>query len=551
MISTSPPSGQSSTPKPRRFSGSRRLYFWLLAGALLAGSLVRLPGVFWGSNFPGGWQGHHPDEYTHLVNAEMILEPSAEPRWPPNPYPKGLAGLVAAPVIAVRAATGGGQVFSAPPPSIPTLMTLGRLVSVLMGVATILLVWATARRLFRDPRIALAAAWFTALGGLHVTQSHFFVSDVPAVFALLLGLYLLLVDLQSGEEKGVEAMRWAALAFGAAFGLKFFVAGLPSLALIAVWRRPRWRRILHAAVFFIVGLVVVNLGYFTPWDFYNAFAGGTTAQQYQFSRWISGVLYLIESPVVMGLPFAVLAAAGTIILARKLWSARRTKIVEVVLVILLPAILQLGPVVLLADHFPRHLVPFIPWAAMAAGWALIRGAERVGRGRHRVAWVAVPVFAYMTVFVVDGERAFIQDPRNQAAEWLLENVEPGTPIWWNRHGSALPFEHQRFPEDGRPEYVVIEMLDANHYLRGVSLRNTRPRDVARIFGSRTQDRVDALQGLFTGESGYERIARFQVGYFMPEYVWTNALIGDRSRSYVTEIVLFRRASPGPPSTESG
>ena len=98
----------------------------------------------------------------------------------------------------------------------------------------------------------------------------------------------------------------------------------------------------------------------------------------------------------------------------------------------------------------------------------------------------------------------------------------------------------RYPEDGRPEYIVIEMLDANHYLRGMRLDGGMPTDVDHVFGSRTQERVDALQGLFTGAAGYEEVIRFGEGYVMPEYAWTSRLIGDRSRNYVTEIVVFRR-----------
>ncbi|MFN0071248.1 MAG: hypothetical protein ACKVVP_07130, partial [Chloroflexota bacterium] len=60
---------------------------WLLLAAVLVGLAVRTPGVFWGSNFPPGWSGHHPDEYTHLIYAEMLIAPNQTPRWQPLPYP--------------------------------------------------------------------------------------------------------------------------------------------------------------------------------------------------------------------------------------------------------------------------------------------------------------------------------------------------------------------------------------------------------------------------------------------------------------------------------
>ena len=71
-----------------------------LAAALVVGLLVRAPGVLWGSNFPTGWYGHQMStSSTHLVNTEMLINPLSPPRWPPHPYPKGLAAHVAPPLL--------------------------------------------------------------------------------------------------------------------------------------------------------------------------------------------------------------------------------------------------------------------------------------------------------------------------------------------------------------------------------------------------------------------------------------------------------------------
>ena len=53
-----------------------------------------------------------------------------------------------------------------------------------------------------------------------------------------------------------------------------------------------------------------------------------------------------------------------------------------------------------------------------------------------------------------------------------------------------------------------------------------------------------MQALFQGSSEYREVARFGEGYFMPEYVLVDWLIGNRSRNYLSEIAIFRRDQPG-------
>ena len=54
----------------------------------------------------------------------------------------------------------------------------------------------------------------------------------------------------------------------------------------------------------------------------------------------------------------------------------------------------------------------------------------------------------------------------------------------------------------------------------------------------SQERVDAYQVLFKGQTEYREVARFGEGYFMPEYLLADALLGNRSRNYISEVVIF-------------
>lgn len=518
----------------RALVGVRHGAAWLtvvLAVALVA----RIPGVFWGANFPLGWAGHHPDEFTHLVNAEMLIDPSAPPRWEPHPYPKGTAAVVAAPIVAARVGSGNAD---APLPRAATIITFGRVASVVFGTLTVLVVALLAFRIFGDGRVGLVAGGMTALGGLHVTQSHFFLADVPGLFWFLLALYFLLIDLDEQTADDREWLQWAAFASGIAFGTKFLVAGLPALALAVVLRPPRMRRLLGAAIFAAAGYAVVNLFSFTLSDLYEALTRGV-GDPYVYDRWFGALLYAIELPSVISLPLTILGASGVVVLAVRYARLPRRQRLVLGLVVILPLVANLYLIVFKVDHFPRHLVQLLPWLILPAAWALVRLADSLAE--HGVARpiVVVPVFVWLAAFVADGERAFIADPRNDAARWLVENVPDGGEYWWNRHPLS-GYQHRRFPERGRPPVLVIEMLDANHYLSGIGWKGSYPADARNVFDAVSQERVEQMQALHRGSSEYREVARFSVGYVMPEYWLTDRLIGDRSRSYVTDVLVFRR-----------
>lgn len=90
------------------------------------------------------------------------------------------------------------------------------------GIA-ILLVSAIGRDALGDVRAGLYAAWLLALGGLHVTQGHFFLADVPATTWLLVTSWLLWRDLTLSGPDDHESLRWAAFAAASAVAFKFFV----------------------------------------------------------------------------------------------------------------------------------------------------------------------------------------------------------------------------------------------------------------------------------------------------------------------------------------
>ncbi len=528
---------------------------WLLI-ALVTAAAVRIPGVFWGDNFPGAFRGHHVDEWTHVVNSELLVDPQTPPRWHPNPYPKGMAAHVAIPVLIGRVVT--GQPLTKPTsmelrdryaPSERTLLFIGRGVNVVYGTLTVLIVWLLARRLLRREDVALVAAWFAALGGLHVSQSHFFLADVGAIFWFLLATWLLLRDL---DEAGRHPLAYAlaAAAMGASVGMKLYVVGLPALGLAALMRGPRLTRLVQGAAFFLAAFVGVNLLSYTPADILKTMTAGITGKDLLdpsgFPR-----IYGLELLASIGAPVALLALGGVgIALITALRSLTSRLAVNVLLCIALPACLHAGmlffklPGLGRFDPFPRHLLPLFPWLWILAAWAIgviARQAKAEGRG---ILWLAVPVLLWQAGLVVDGEKGYVIEPRNEAMRWLSANAVKGSTLYWPAYEKDETTRlglvaGKFFHEGGKPDTIVAEMYRVNHFLSGTGPRESYPRDYRRVFDGQSQQLLDAWQALFRGQAGYRRVTTFSENYWMPEFRLADRLLGNRSRNYLTELVIFK------------
>jgi 4-amino-4-deoxy-L-arabinose transferase-like glycosyltransferase len=526
----------------------------LLAAALLA-LLARLPGLWWGDDFPGGFHGHHVDEWTHVVNAEVLIDPKSPPRWHPNPYPKGLAAHVAVPVL-VKQKLGGRDFGSAAesrarvvPPD-RTLILFGRAWSVLYGVLTVVVLWFFARRLTGSRTIADLAAFLLALGGLHVSQSHFFVADVPALFWTLLATHLMLVDLDARGEKPF-ALPLAALATGVAAGLKLAVAGIPVLVLVALLQPKRLLRLAQAAAFFTCGVVGVNFGSYTPVDLQKTLAAGiASAARYEIPDLLR--LYGLELLASLGAPVLLLAALGLGAALRAAFApGAGPRRLHVAVLVLVPLAIQGLAMLRKLDPFPRHLLPFFPWLVLLAAFALRLLLARLGARRGVTAAVLAAVFLWQAALVADGERNYLTEPRNAAMRWIesVSDLPKGAAVTWpsfEKELAARGFDPTKTVEQGRPDVIVAELYSWNHFLSGAGLRESYPRDWRDVFDAKSQtdassqQRLDAHQAVFRGTAGYREAARFDEGYWMPELRLADRVLGNRSRNYLTGIVIFRR-----------
>ena len=214
------------------------LIFALLAVLLVAG-FFRLRGLRWDAACPpeaapqeaGCAETHlHPDERFLTMVATALELPASFSAYldtetsPANPHNRGYGffayGLF--PVLSVKTIASAFDLNG-----YDQIHLVGRVVSALCSVLTVLLVFVLGRRLY-DPWIGLMAALLLALAVLPIQQAHFFTVDSMATTASMLALLFAVEISRHGRWRDFFAF---GLVLGLAVAIKVSVA---SLALLAV-----------------------------------------------------------------------------------------------------------------------------------------------------------------------------------------------------------------------------------------------------------------------------------------------------------------------------
>jgi len=338
---------------------------------------------------------------------------------------EGMAALAAVATGAVASFDAFQREFFVDPTRV---YVAGRLLTALLGTATVAATFALARRI-AGPVAGLTAALAVAVSPLHVRDSHYVKHDVPVTLLIVLAYlaYDKLWRVFPSETGTFETVRtgeviWAAVVTGLAFSTHYYAI---FLAIPLAWsaarraaspgdavRRVALAALVSAAVFFlcspfilaepgtairdmqanrqiVVDRAVGSLGY------------GATLARY-------GVMLVqdtLEWPLVL---FAVLGVMST--------DARRA------------AWLLAFPVpffFFIASTYPasRYLIPIVPFLAIFAGIA----AARVARWNPVAPWILVPALALLPLLTSLRTDRFIRqtDTRTLARAFVEAHV-PGS-----------------------------------------------------------------------------------------------------------------------------
>ena len=254
---------ESSQHKPARTAW---VYILLLIAVLLGAAYFRLTGIDWGEN-----QYLHPDErFMIWVGTDISptitteTETGADKSWisfseyfdtansPLNPNNRGHGFYVYGtfPLFITRMAVEwifGHSGFD-------EMTQVGRALSVLADLLTILVVFLIADRIY-DKRVGLLAAAFSAAVVMQIQQAHFFTMDAFLLFFMTLALYFAVeisVDRRGWDTAAKFSLLrlikhplfWYSLAFGVAYGMAMAskINALPIALLLPAAFVLRWLR---------------------------------------------------------------------------------------------------------------------------------------------------------------------------------------------------------------------------------------------------------------------------------------------------------------------
>ena len=410
-----------------------------LAAIVFAGAAIRLSAIAWGDPFV-----YHPDEWL-VVKSALTMVWTRD--WNPHNffYPMFLTDLEAVVVAAqhllfgMPLATGQPWLFDseALPAQFPAFLA-GRILVTSMGLATIVVTYAVARRL--GGRVSgLLAATVVAVAPLHVLDSRYAVTDVPVTLSCVLALWASVRAWQAPERTGWWVVAAAFVGLAAATKWNAAMVGIVPLLLYLASRPrpPRLTALLRSRTpYLMAGAAALVLIIVTP-AIVLAPREVMSYQELQAAiygqvRWNSqadGLLYQLHA-VTFRWPWI----GGAWLLSGLLWlvwkggAVGRAMIVYVALMTVVHAIPP--------THFERNLLPVLPFLAIGAAIGMVRAAEwtkgrlvRVGARPARlvaigaaVILVSASVLPAMSSNLDEARRLRQGDTRTVAREWILDHI---------------------------------------------------------------------------------------------------------------------------------
>ena len=376
----------SQSNRNRKKQKNHRLLLSILfLYVLVAASYFRFSGLFWGEN-----QYLHPDE-RFLVWVGSDISPvknlseyfnTAESSLNPHNRGHGFYVYGTLPMFLARYVVEGVFGHS----GFDEMTQVGRALSSLADLVTVLLVYLVAKRLY-DQRVAVLAAAFSAAAVLQIQQSHFFTMDTFITMFSFLAFYFAVLVVTSGTKEAssqeeqiepdldeenayeIRSRSWVkdfffdplflpSLGFGIALGMAVasklnaapMALVLPAAMLIHVFAQPpekRERRALQAIVYLMIAAFVSLLVFriFQPYAFSGpGFFGvkpnpqwvqNITEQRAQSSRnvdfppamqWARRSIWFSFQNMVewgLGLPLGIVAWAGFLWAGWRLFMDRR------------------------------------------------------------------------------------------------------------------------------------------------------------------------------------------------------------------------------------
>ena len=311
---------------------------------------------------------------------------------------------------------------------------------------------------------------------MHVRESHFVLTDVPATFFATLTFLLSLV---AHEKATTKAFMWAGAAAGLTAATKYNAGIVLIMPLIAVWMtleaQPSRLKCLLWLIGGCVGAFLIAAPY-TILDlpgFLNGFAGLTTYYRDRASGVEPGwLIYSKHLRTTMGWTATLLMIAGFILgVVRAVKGPGRVRWTLLVVFPFVYFYMVSGRSLI----YGRYLLPMLPFVCLLASIAVVSGVSLlrrfdIPRTPRRLLITGLTIAALLQPLV--NSIAFDRDisgtsTQQVAYRWILQNIPPGSRIAIEKHDIRLPIpalksEHVLRLTDQRARGIRAPGLSIHH-----------------------------------------------------------------------------------------
>ena len=467
-------------------SFKRNPYSILMIVIISLGFLIRIYGINFGKPYL-----YHIDEWKLVNQAGQLLNIknlSKEVLLGIGTYPPfftyilafafavfGVAGLVFGKFSSVAAIVEFYQIDPF------TFHLIGRNISVIMGTATIPLIYLIGKHMY-NKKVGLIAALFLTFIFIHVRNSHYCTVDIPTTFFVILAFYFMTLIL---KENRLKNSIWASIFSGFAIATKYnslFIVvplGLAHLMTYTIKKFSIKKRLLNKKLIISIVLVCISFMIACPLIIVDAKKYLPTVQDNVASQKKgkvgfdgSGFFSYITGAQREGFSFSSRnSLAGgmgrplmIISLVSLLFCFYRHKREDLLLLSF--------PVLLYILHgnmnykAMRHILPIIPFLSVMGAIGIVEITNKIQKRKEQIAdtvlaLIVAIIVIPMAIDVVKHDNMLTKkDTRTLTVEWFEENVESGSSVAIEFYHPQLQNINEEFQTIGPKK--INNFVDNNH-----------------------------------------------------------------------------------------
>jgi len=307
-----------------------------------------------------------------------------------------------------------------------------RLLNILLGAATVAVLYRLARLLNVDRATALLAGALLAVAPLHVATSGYATPTISLVFWVYLSFYAFL-SFRTTEQPLYWLLGCAAA--GTAIAVKFgFVCLIPMAYLLV---RPKKSFLINVGglLAFAGAFYFFNLGDL-PWkhlsEIQNILVMDNFAERVH-PRWFNPVMFIIDLVPSLGLPTFVCLAFGFRGYEEAATAASRGPVsrVDRFACVELPLLVYFASIWSLTSAFLRHLVLVLPFLCLVAaqGWRRVESMVTERRGARAARILLLLMGAYQLLSVGWLAKQHLTNRVWLGMKWVENNVPPAMKVY--------------------------------------------------------------------------------------------------------------------------